>query len=149
MGALTELRQMIQGVGKKMLKVYCAEREVQWNFITPAKTHQNGCAEALVKSCKLALKKAVGEHVLTPWRWPTLSTKDQLDDHRMTPTTAPIYALAICYWVEHLLTYHKVRSKKPEILDDEWSSCRRSWNHFGDDGQETYSTCLYHEESGT
>ena len=67
MGALTELRQMIQGVGKKMLKVYCAEREVQWNFITPAKTHQNGCAEALVKSCKLALKKAVGEHVLTPF----------------------------------------------------------------------------------
>ena len=27
--------------------------------------HQNGCAEALVKSCKRALKKAVGEHVLT------------------------------------------------------------------------------------
>ena len=67
MGALTELRQMIQGVGKKMLKVYCAEREVQWNFITPAEPHQNGCAEALVKSCKLALKKAVGEHVLTPF----------------------------------------------------------------------------------
>ena len=29
--------------------------------------HQNGCAEALVKSCKRALKRAVGEHVLTPF----------------------------------------------------------------------------------
>ena len=67
MGALTELRQMILGVGKKMLKDNCAERGVQWKFITPAAPHQNGCSEALVKSCKLALKKAVGEHVLTPF----------------------------------------------------------------------------------
>ena len=36
-------------------------------FYHPVEPHQNGCAEALVKSCKLALKKAVGEHVLTPF----------------------------------------------------------------------------------
>ena len=29
--------------------------------------HQNGCAEALVKSCKIALKKAVGDQILTPF----------------------------------------------------------------------------------
>jgi hypothetical protein len=58
---------MIQGVDKKVLKDYCAERGVQLKFITPTAPHQNGCAEALVKSCKLALKKAVGEHVLTPF----------------------------------------------------------------------------------
>ena len=63
-GALTDLRQTIQGVDKKVLKDYCA---VLWRFITPAAPHQNGCAEALVKSRKLALKKAVGEHVLTPF----------------------------------------------------------------------------------
>ena len=58
---------MIQGVDKKTVKDYCAERGIQlWKFITPAEPHQNGCAEALVKSCKRALKKAVGEHVLTP-----------------------------------------------------------------------------------
>ena len=39
----------------------------EWKFITPVAPHQNGCAEALVKSCKLALKKAVAEHVLTPF----------------------------------------------------------------------------------
>ena len=58
---------MIQGVDKKILKDYCAERGVQWKSITPAAPHQNGCAEALVKSFKRALKKAVGEHILTPF----------------------------------------------------------------------------------
>ena len=32
-----------------------------------ASPHQNGCAEALVKSCKMALRKAIGEQVLTPF----------------------------------------------------------------------------------
>ena len=66
-GALTDLRQMIQGIDKKKLKDYCGERGIKWRFITPAAPHQNGCAEALVKSCKRALKRAVGEHVLTPF----------------------------------------------------------------------------------
>ena len=33
----------------------------------PAAPHQNETADALVKSCKLALKKAIGEHVLKPF----------------------------------------------------------------------------------
>ena len=32
----------------------------------PASPHQNGCAEALVKTCKGALKGAVGEQVFSP-----------------------------------------------------------------------------------
>ena len=63
--ALTELRQMTQRAHKRVLKDYCAERGVQWKFITqqcPFRTD----AWREVKSCKLALKKAVGEHVLTP-----------------------------------------------------------------------------------
>ena len=62
-----DLRKMIQGIDKKKLKDYCGERGIKWKFITPAAPHQNGCAEALVKSCKRALKRAVGEHVLTPF----------------------------------------------------------------------------------
>ena len=38
-----------------------------WKFTTPVSPHQNGCAEALVKSFKLALKKAIGKQVLTPF----------------------------------------------------------------------------------
>ena len=35
-------------------------------FITPAAPHQNGCMEALVRSCKNALERAIGEQVLRP-----------------------------------------------------------------------------------
>jgi hypothetical protein len=38
-----------------------------WQFITPAAPHQNGVSEALVKSSKYALKKAIGEQILTPF----------------------------------------------------------------------------------
>ncbi|XP_068697574.1 uncharacterized protein [Montipora foliosa] len=40
---------------------------MQWKFTTPAAPHQNGCAEALVKTCKNALKRAIGSQVLTPF----------------------------------------------------------------------------------
>jgi hypothetical protein len=66
-GALTDLKKMLQETSKKILREYCVDKGVQWKFITPAAPHQNGTAEALVKSCKLALKKAIGEHILTPF----------------------------------------------------------------------------------
>ena len=44
------------------MKEYCVDKGIQWAFITPAAPDQIGTAEALVKSCKLALKKAIGEH---------------------------------------------------------------------------------------
>ena len=62
-GALSNLKKMIQGADKKVLKEYCVDKGIQWAFITPAAPDQIGTAEALVKSCKLALKKAIGEHV--------------------------------------------------------------------------------------
>lgn len=45
---------------------FAAEREMKWQFTTLAAPHQNGCAEVLVKSCKITLKKAVGEQLLSP-----------------------------------------------------------------------------------
>ena len=66
-GASNELRQMIQGWNIKKLRDFCAENGMKWQFITPGAPHQNGCAEALVKSCKHALKKAIGEQVLSPF----------------------------------------------------------------------------------
>ncbi|XP_071088959.1 uncharacterized protein [Haliotis cracherodii] len=66
-GTQRQLRQMIQGWGKDELKEYCAEKQVHWKFVTPLAPHQNGCAEALVKSCKQGLKKAVGSQLLTPF----------------------------------------------------------------------------------
>lgn len=66
-GAQRKLREMVKGWEKDELKEFCAERQVTWKFITPLAPHQNGCAESLVKSCKHALKKAIGEQCLTPF----------------------------------------------------------------------------------
>lgn len=66
-GAERELQEMLEGWDVKQLKEYCAEKGLEWEFTTPAAPHQNGCAEALVKSCKIALKKAIGDHKLTPF----------------------------------------------------------------------------------
>ena len=71
-GAARELREMVQSWDIRKLREFCAERGMTWQFITPAAPHQNGCAEALVKSCKHALKKAIGEQVLTPFELYTL-----------------------------------------------------------------------------
>ena len=66
-GAERELREMIRGWNIEQLRDFCAEKGMEWRFITPTAPHQNGCAEALVKSCKLALRKAIGQQTLTPF----------------------------------------------------------------------------------
>ena len=66
-GAERELREALASIEEDKLKDFCHEKGIQWIFVTPAAPHQNGCAEAMVKSCKRALKKAIGEQVLTPF----------------------------------------------------------------------------------
>ena len=66
-GAERVLREMVQGLSIDKLQEYCSERGINWIFITPAAPHQNGCSEALVKSCKRALKIAIGDQVLRPF----------------------------------------------------------------------------------
>ncbi|XP_068684466.1 uncharacterized protein [Montipora foliosa] len=66
-GAQRELRKTIEGWDIATLREYCADKGIQWKFTTPGAPHHNGCAEALVKSCKTAIKKAVGNHTLTPF----------------------------------------------------------------------------------
>ena len=66
-GAERELKEMIKGWSIDELKNFCADKGTEWKFVTPAAPHQNGCAEALVKSCKYGLKKTIGEQTLTPF----------------------------------------------------------------------------------
>ncbi|XP_030829745.1 uncharacterized protein LOC100891320 [Strongylocentrotus purpuratus] len=49
---------------QRVLKEFCTVKGTKWTFIAP---HHNGCAESLVKSCKSALKRAIGEQILTPF----------------------------------------------------------------------------------
>ena len=66
-GAERELREMVRGWNEQELKEFSAEKGIEWKFITPAAPHHNGCAEALVKTAKKALKTAIGEQILTPF----------------------------------------------------------------------------------
>ena len=66
-GAERELREMVEGLDSDKLRDFCAERSINWLFTAPAAPHHNGCAEALVKRCKRAQKKAFGEQVLSPF----------------------------------------------------------------------------------
>jgi hypothetical protein len=66
-GAENELRLMIKGWNVKQLKEFCAERSIKWKFTTPLAPHQNGATEAMVKTIKTALKKAIGDAVLAPF----------------------------------------------------------------------------------
>ena len=66
-GAENELRQMIKGWDVTQLKEFCADRSMKWQFITPLAPHQNGCTEAMVKTVKKAIKKAIGDAILAPF----------------------------------------------------------------------------------
>ncbi|XP_068741904.1 uncharacterized protein [Montipora capricornis] len=70
-GAERELQEMIRGRDVEQLKEFNAEKGIKWQFATPAATNQNGCAESLVKSTKIALKRAIGKQVLTPFEFYT------------------------------------------------------------------------------
>ena len=66
-GAERELGEMVQGLSREEIQDFCTEKGMHWKFTTPAAPHQNGCAESLVKTCKNALKRAIGSQVLTPF----------------------------------------------------------------------------------
>ena len=66
-GADNELKRMIKGWDENELKEFCASHGMKWQFIMPLAPYQNGCSEGMVKSVKIALKKAIGEAMLTPF----------------------------------------------------------------------------------
>jgi len=74
-GAECELQDMIKGWDVKQLKELSAEKRMK---STPAAPHQNGCAESLVKSTKISLKRGIGEQVLTPFELYTCLLKETL-----------------------------------------------------------------------
>lgn len=67
-GGAKELRDMVNNLKGDQLQEFYSEGSIQWVFTTPAAPHQNECAEALLKSCKGSLKRAIGKQVLTPFK---------------------------------------------------------------------------------
>ena len=62
-GAEKELKEMVKGWKLDELHEFCDEKGMKLRFTTPKAPHHNGCAEA----CKKALKKAIGNQVLSPF----------------------------------------------------------------------------------
>ena len=60
----------------EQLKEFKAEKGMKGQLAKPEAPHQNGCAESLVKSTKIALKRAIGEQVLTPFELYTCGSLD-------------------------------------------------------------------------
>ena len=65
MGAEWELRVMIEGLDKTKLKEFFADRGMKWQVTTPVSPIRNGCFDSMVKTTKSALKKIIGDAVLT------------------------------------------------------------------------------------
>ncbi|XP_068210783.1 uncharacterized protein [Palaemon carinicauda] len=63
-GAEKELRMMIRGLSQDELRDFGAENGITWKYITQAAPNQYGKTEALVKSCKRALKTGIRSQVL-------------------------------------------------------------------------------------
>lgn len=69
---------MIKGWDVKQLKELSPEKGMKWQFCTLAAPHQNGCTESLMKSTKIALKRGIGEQVLTPFELYTCLLEETL-----------------------------------------------------------------------
>ena len=76
-GAANELKEMVKNLDGNQLREFCGEKGIKWIFTTPAAPHQNGCAEALVKTCKRSLKIAIGEQLLDAFRVVHLPPRDR------------------------------------------------------------------------
>jgi transposase InsO family protein len=147
---------MINGWDKKELYDYCADKGIQWKFTTPGAPHQNGCAEALVKSCKRALKTAIGDHTLSPFELYTcipevanLVNQRPIGRVPNDPDDGSYLCPNDMLLGKHHLVYLKGHLKKPETPDGESNSCRRLLIPFGIVGREMYFRYFYRGKSGT
>jgi len=125
-GAKRELREMVNGINEEEVQEFCGEKGMQWKFITPAAPHQSGCPEALVKTCKCSLKKAVGSQLLTPFELCTVLLEvanlvNQRPIGRIPndPEDGHSYAQMTYFSDVHLQKFHKGLSKKQRTQDTE------------------------------
>ena len=63
--ASKELKGVIKELDRESLAIFGVEKGVEWRFSAPDSPWQNGCAEALIRSTKKALTRALGKNILT------------------------------------------------------------------------------------
>ena len=62
-------------------------------FITPTAPHENGWAEAMVKSCTRAIKKAIGDNKLTPFELYNSLIIAKENTKKITTAAVVLYAI--------------------------------------------------------
>lgn len=105
-----------------------ANKGMEWKFITPPAAHQNRCAEALVKNCKIALKKAIGDHNLTPvclLEVANLANQRPIGESQTIPMIELICVRMTCCRAEPPLKFHKDPFLRQETQGEGLSSFRR------------------------
>ena len=60
-----ELKSLLEVLDWETIKNVGAEKSIEWDFMPADAPWQNGCAEAMVKEIKRAIKGAIGEQVLS------------------------------------------------------------------------------------
>ena len=63
--ASRELKRILKEFSWEELVAFGAEKGLEWSFTSADAPWQNGCVEALIKSCKKGLDHAIGERCLT------------------------------------------------------------------------------------
>ena len=154
-GAERELREMITGWNKDELREFCAEKGMKWKFTTPAAPHHNGCAEALVKSCKKALKIAIGKQVLTPFELYTcllevanLVTQRPIDRIPNDPDDGTYLCPNDILLGRSTAEVPQGPFKPTKNPVTEWNLFKDWSIHSGSDGVEMFSHPWYLEKSG-
>ena len=64
-GANNVLREMVKNLDEKKLKEFANNEKLNWHFTAADAKWQNGCSEALIRSCKKAILNAISTQVLT------------------------------------------------------------------------------------
>ena len=67
-----------QGMGCEATKGTQSRKGNEMAVCTLAAPHQNGCTESLMKSTKIALKRGIGEQILTPFKLYTCLLEETL-----------------------------------------------------------------------
>ena len=117
--------------------------------------HQDGCAEAIVKSCKPAIKKAIGDNKLTSFEIDScfLEITNVINQRPIgrvsTDPSEGTYLVLMTFRLDvHPLKYPKDHLERLEPHENTLSLYREYWMIFRNTGKETSSQRWFLVESG-
>lgn len=89
-GAVKELRELVQGWNESKLNNYLSQKGTQWHFQPPCSSHRGGIWERMIRSVRRILNAICGEQPLTDETLPTFLTEVEriLNNRPLVPATS-------------------------------------------------------------